>query len=52
MVNKTYNEEEIKQYRKDFVTFVDEHDRRRGTKFLDTFTEFKDFYNQIKYGTS
>ena len=29
---------------RDFVTFVDEHDKRRGTNFLDTFPEFRDAY--------
>jgi hypothetical protein len=30
---------------KDFVAFVDEHDRRRGTNFLATFPEFTELYN-------
>jgi hypothetical protein len=34
--------------RKDFVIFVDEHDRRRGTNFLETFPEMKDFYELCK----
>jgi organic radical activating enzyme len=34
--------------RQDFVKFVDEHDLRRGTKFLETFPEFEGFYNRIK----
>ncbi len=34
-----------KQNRKDFKTFVDEHDRRRGTNFLRTFPEMQEFYN-------
>jgi len=34
--------------RKDFVKFVDEHDKRRGTNFLETFPEFEGFYNRIK----
>ena len=32
------------KYRKDFVKFVDEYDRRRGTKFLETFPQFKEMY--------
>lgn len=43
--------EEIKnipQLRKDFVAFVDEHDRRRGTNFLETFPELEDFYKLCK----
>jgi hypothetical protein len=34
--------------RKDFVKFVDEHDRRRGTDFKATFPELLDFYNMCK----
>lgn len=34
--------------RKDFVRFVDEHDRRRGTNFLETFPEMEEFYNLCK----
>ena len=30
--------------RKDFVIFIDEHDRRYGTNFLEVFPEYKDFY--------
>lgn len=32
----------------DFVKFVDEHDRRRGTNFLETFPEMKSTYNKWK----
>lgn len=34
--------------RKDFSVFVDEHDRRRGTNFLNTFPEMKKFYDYCK----
>jgi organic radical activating enzyme len=34
--------------RKDFILFVDEHDRRRGTNFLNTFPEFKKLYDYVK----
>ena len=34
--------------RSNFVKFVDEHDRRRGTNFLETFPEFEGFYDRIK----
>jgi organic radical activating enzyme len=34
--------------RKDFALFVDEHDKRRGTNFLETFPEMTDFYNLCK----
>jgi len=33
---------------KDFVAFCDEHDRRRGTNFAETFPEMMDFYNECK----
>jgi hypothetical protein len=34
--------------RKDFVKFVDEHDQRRGTNFLETFPEFEAAYSKWK----
>jgi len=34
--------------RKNFVAFVDEHDVRRGTNFLETFPEFEGAYNKWK----
>ena len=37
--------EELKRNRKDFVKFANEKDRRRGTNFLETFPELKEFYN-------
>ncbi len=40
--------EEVTVYQKDFVAFVDEHDRRRGTNFLETFPEFEPYYNKWK----
>jgi hypothetical protein len=44
MTNKTFTQEEIETYRRDFVIFVDEHDKRRGTNFLEAFPEFEEFY--------
>lgn len=35
--------------RTDFYKFVDEHDKRRGTNFIDTFPELEDFYKICKY---
>jgi len=35
---------DIDQLRKDFAIFVREHDRRRGTDFVNTFPELKDLY--------
>jgi organic radical activating enzyme len=34
--------------RRDFAIFVDEHDKRRGTNFLETFPEMADFYYLCK----
>lgn len=34
--------------RKDFIIFVDEHDRRRGTNFNEVFPELTDTYNKWK----
>jgi hypothetical protein len=42
------NLEELNQNRKDFVLFVDEHDKRRGTNFLKTFPEMEEFYKRCK----
>lgn len=38
-----------KKYKNDFVKFVDEHDRRRGSNFLEIFPEMCDFYYENKY---
>jgi len=38
------NSEEKTKNRIDFIKFVDEHDRRRGTNFLGTFPEFENIY--------
>jgi pyruvate-formate lyase-activating enzyme len=31
----------------DFIKFIDEYDKRRNTNFLETFPEYKDFYESI-----
>ena len=36
---------------KDFHMYWDEHDRRRGTSFVNTFPEFKNLYNESKNGS-
>jgi len=38
---------DVEKYRKDFVKFVTEYDRRRNTNFLEAFPELKDMY--VKY---
>lgn len=35
----------VTREQKDFVAFVDEHDRRRGTNFAETFPEYVELYN-------
>ena len=39
---------DVERNRKDFVIFVDELDKRRGTNFLKTFPELNEFYAKIK----
>lgn len=34
--------------RKDFATFVEQHDKRRGTNFVETFPELESFYIKCK----
>ena len=43
-------DEDFSQDKMDFISFVDEHDKRRGTDFLKTFPELTEFYNTIKNG--
>lgn len=47
-LNKIHSEDKLIQERKNFALFVDEHDRRRGTNFLNTFPEMEDFYKLCK----
>jgi hypothetical protein len=39
---------ELNRNRKDFAIFVDEHDKRRGTNFTETFPEMEEFYRMCK----
>jgi organic radical activating enzyme len=43
-----YDEEKILEGRRDFYNWFVEYDRRRGTDFLNTFPEMKNFYNLCK----
>jgi organic radical activating enzyme len=43
--NTDFNQE---KYRKEFVKFVDEYDKRRGTNFVETFPELKSMYDKVK----
>jgi hypothetical protein len=42
------DEPEVTRNQKDFIRFVDEHDLRRGTNFLETFPEMADIYAKWK----
>ena len=42
------DEETVKRRRRNFYRYFEAHDGRRGTNFLKTFPEFKDFYNECK----
>ena len=41
--------EYINRNKADFYRFFNEHDRRRGTDFLNTFPDMKDWWEQCKY---
>lgn len=43
-----HKNEFVNENRANFIRFVDEHDRRRGTNFVGTFPELTDFYNNCK----
>ena len=43
------NKDYIIKNKADFYKFFAEHDRRRGTDFLKTFPEMKEFWNECKY---
>ncbi len=44
MQNTNYDHEKIQEGRRDFYQWFTEYDRRRGTDFIKTFPELKDFY--------
>lgn len=48
VVKNTRSNSDTEQHRKNFVRYVDEHDRRRVTDFADTFPELVPFYNKWK----
>ena len=41
--------DKIAQHKADFYRFFNEHDRRRGTSFLNTFPEMTSWWNECKY---
>jgi len=48
MVKNKTETDQMNIDRSDFIKFVDEHDRRRGTNFLETFPEFQSVYSKWK----
>jgi hypothetical protein len=48
MRNTEYSPEKIEEGRKDFYNWFAELDVRRGTDFLKTFPEFKEFYEECE----
>lgn len=48
MKENPVSDEKIQQGRRDFYSFFTENDRRLGTNLLDTFPEYKDFYEMCK----
>ena len=44
-LNSDINERELKRNRKDFGIFFKEHDKRRGTSFLEVFPKLEKLYN-------
>jgi organic radical activating enzyme len=47
-MNSPIDQMKLKSSRKDFVSFIDEYDRRRGTNFFETFPELERFYHICK----
>jgi organic radical activating enzyme len=45
MITKPEMAGKVTREQKDFVAFVDEHDRRRGTNFAEVFPEYIELYN-------
>ena len=48
METTVYTPEKVKEGRRDFFNWFTEYDRRRGTDFLLTFPDLKDFYNDCE----
>lgn len=48
MKENPVSEEKIQQGRRDFYSFFTENDRRLGTNLIETFPEYKEFYNLCK----
>lgn len=48
MKEQSVNESQLLINKKNFVTFFDQYDFRKGTNFIDVFPEFKLFYQECK----
>ena len=50
IIDDFYTQEQlnIQQVRKDFISYVDEYDKRRNKNFRKTIHELEDFYNTCK----
>ena len=44
IANNRYTGEQLELHRNDFRKFVTEHDKRRGSNFIEAFTELRGFY--------
>ena len=47
-INQEHTTLESTKAQQDFKLFVDEHDKRRGTNFLETFPELEEFYQECE----
>jgi len=52
METTEYTEEKLLEGKKDFYNWFTEYDKRRGTNFLATFPEYKNFFLSGKYDTN
>jgi hypothetical protein len=46
VAQSSQDEWQLNNNRKDFILFVNEHDKRRNTNFVQTFPEYKDLYEK------
>ncbi len=48
MENTSYNDYKLWEGRRDFYNWFNEYDKRRGTNFIETFPELKEFFESCK----
>jgi organic radical activating enzyme len=46
---RNLDQQYVQQQRADFYRFFNEHDKRRGTDFITTFPEMKEFWDECRY---